>query len=267
MICVITVRVNHTKNTQTGAIFMGKWYNAIIFFVVMKQVIILPTYNERENIKVLVPLIFSIMPTVSILVADDNSPDGTGMVVEEMCKTYQNLALVSRAEKNGLGRAYVHAFLHVLKDLEVKSVVMMDADLSHQPKHLPEMFAKSNLAGVVVGSRYTKGGKTVGWELWRKVLSFFGNLYCRTITRLPIHDCTGGFNVISADLLRKIDFSKMDMSGYAFIMELKYLLYKAGATFFEVPITFVNRVGGESKMSSHIINEGILAPWKMILKK
>ncbi|MEN9614147.1 MAG: hypothetical protein RLZZ347_454 [Candidatus Parcubacteria bacterium] len=233
----------------------------------MKQVIILPTYNERENIGTLIPLVFATVPSVYILVADDNSPDGTATAVQALQKTYKNLSLISRAEKNGLGRAYLNAFAHVLKDPEVTSVIMMDADLSHQPKYLPEMLEKGRQYSVVTGSRYVAHGGTVGWELWRRVLSFFGNLYCRTITRMPLHDCTAGFNVISADLLRKIDFSKMDMSGYAFIMELKYLLYKAGATFFEVPITFVNRVGGESKMSSHIINEGILAPWKMILKK
>jgi len=139
----------------------------------------------------------------------------------------------------------------------------MDADFSHDPKYLVEMFKKSKEYSVVVGSRYVLGGKTVGWELWRRILSFCGNFYCRTITGMPVKDCTGGFNIIHTDLLRKIDFSKMDMSGYAFIMEIKYLLYRAGGTFFEVPITFVNRVGGESKISSHIISEGIIAPWKI----
>lgn len=233
----------------------------------MKNVIILPTYNERENIGNIVPLIFSLVPEVYVLVADDNSPDGTGDLVKELKSKFPNLSLISKAEKNGLGRAYINAFNFVLRDNMVSSVVMMDADLSHQPKYLPEMLRKSQDYTVVVGSRYVHGGATEGWELWRRVLSFLGNFYCRTITRMPIRDCTAGFNVINADLLRKIDFSKMDMSGYAFIMELKYNLFLAGAKFFEVPIVFVNRVGGESKMSSHIINEGILAPWKMILRK
>ncbi|MES3005131.1 MAG: polyprenol monophosphomannose synthase [Patescibacteria group bacterium] len=233
----------------------------------MKNVIILPTYNERENITRIVPEIFSAVPEVYILVADDNSPDGTADVVRSLQNQYPNLSLVSRPEKNGLGKAYINAFNYVLKDTDVKSVIMMDADLSHQPKYLPEMLNRSKTYDVVTGSRYVKGGGTHGWELWRRVLSFFGNLYCRTITGIPVMDCTAGFNVINADLLRKIDFSKMDMSGYAFIMELKYLLYQAGGKFSEVPIIFNNRIGGESKMSGHIINEGILAPWKMILKK
>ena len=129
------------------------------------------------------------------------------------------------------------------------------------------MLKKSEMFSVVIGSRYVSGGGTVGWEPWRRILSLGGNFYCRNITGLPVMDCTGGFNVIRADLLRKLDFSKMDMSGYAFIMELKYLLHKAGGKFFEVPITFVNRTGGESKISSHIISEGIVAPWKIRFQK
>lgn len=229
----------------------------------MKDIIVLPTYNEKENIGSIVPLIFSILPQINILVADDSSPDGTAETVKKLQNTYKNLSLISRPEKKGLGRAYINAFEHILKDRDVRTVIMMDADLSHQPKYLVEMLEKSKDFTVVTGSRYVKGGKTVGWEMWRKILSFFGNLYCRIITQMPIKDCTAGFNVINAELLRKINFSKIDMSGYAFIMELKYNLYLAGAKFYEVPITFVNRVGGESKMSSHIINEGILAPWKM----
>jgi dolichol-phosphate mannosyltransferase len=233
----------------------------------MKEVVVIPTYNERENIKVLIPLIFQIIPGINVVVADDNSPDGTGKVVSDLKYRYPNLSLITRENKSGLGKAYINAFIEVLKDGSVKKIVMMDADMSHDPKYLAQMMDYSNRYSVVVGSRYITGGKTVGWELWRRVLSFFGNLYCRIITGLPVKDCTGGFNVISADYLRKIDFSKMDMSGYAFIMELKYLLYKTGANFFEVPITFVNRVGGESKISSHIISEGILAPWKIKLSK
>ncbi|MEQ1561651.1 MAG: polyprenol monophosphomannose synthase, partial [Nitrospira sp.] len=232
----------------------------------MKDVIILPTYNERENIGNIVPMIFSVVPDIYILVADDNSPDGTADVVRELQKKYKRLDLISRPQKNGLGRAYINAFKHVLKDTDVRTVIMMDADLSHQPKYLPEMLKKSYDFSVVTGSRYVKGGETVGWETWRVILSFLGNFYCRNITGMPIMDCTAGFNVISTDLLRKIDFSNIDMSGYAFIMELKYNLHLAGGEFYEVPITFVNRVGGESKMSSHIISEGVVAPWKMRFK-
>lgn len=233
----------------------------------MKDVIVVPTYNEKENIERLIPQIFKFVPDVHVVVADDSSPDGTAKAVENLKYKYPKLSIISRNKKDGLGRAYINAFTEVLKDHNTRSVIMMDADLSHDPKYLPEMLSKSKEYSVVIGSRYVGNGKTEGWELWRRVLSFCGNFYCRTITRMPVKDCTGGFNVISADLLRKINFSKMDMSGYAFIMEIKYLLYKAGGKFFEVPITFVNRVGGESKISGHIISEGVIAPWKIKLTK
>ncbi len=233
----------------------------------MKNIIVIPTYNERDNLKLLLPRIFELIPEIHVVISDDSSPDGTGDLVRELQKKYKNLSIISRPKKMGLGRAYIDAFEEVIKDKDASRVVMMDADLSHNPEYLKEMFNKSVLYGVVVGSRYISGGKTVGWELWRRLLSFFGNLYCRLITSLPIHDCTSGYNVIDVNLLRKIDMSKMDMSGYAFIMELKFLLHKAGANFTEIPITFVNRVGGESKISSHIISEGIIAPWKIRITK
>lgn len=233
----------------------------------MKSIIVIPTYNEKENIRVLLPRIFKLLPQIFVVVSDDSSPDGTGILVKELQKEYKNLSLISRPKKMGLRRAYIDEFREVLKDAEVKNVIMMDADLSHNPEYLSDMLSKSGKFGVVVGSRYVSGGRTVGWELWRRLLSFFGNLYCRLITSLPVHDCTSGYNVIDASILKKIDMNKMDMSGYAFIMELKFLLYKAGANFTEVPITFVNRVGGESKISGHIISEGIIAPWKIRLTK
>ena len=233
----------------------------------MKNVIIVPTYNERENIKVLIPFIFKIVPDVFITVADDNSPDGTGKLVLEMQKQYPRLSLIERLKKDGLGKAYINAFSEVLKDENVYSIIMMDADLSHNPRYLPEMIEKGKRFSVVIGSRYVPSGGTMGWELWRRLLSLWANFYCRIITGIPIKDCTGGFNLINAELLRKIDFSKIGMSGYAFTMGLKYKLYKAGATFYEVPIIFTNRVGGESKFCNHILLEGIIAPWKMIIKK
>ena len=233
----------------------------------MKIVIVIPTYNEKENVAVLLPLVFSIVPDAHVVVADDNSPDGTGQAVLDMRAQFPNLSLLSRDEKNGLGKAYVNAFSKVLEADDVESVVMMDADLSHQPKYLPEMFKKSEAHDVVIGSRYVAGGGTVGWESWRRALSFFGNLYCRLVARIPANDCTAGYNVINAKLLRQIDLSKISTSGYAFQIELKYLLRKAGASFYEVPIIFANRTKGESKMSADIVKEGIVAPWKMRFKK
>lgn len=232
----------------------------------MKTAIIIPTYNEKENITLLVERIFNLMPSIFILVTDDNSPDGTADVVRQMMARYPTLSLFSRKKKEGLGRAYIDSFRRVLEDKTVDKIVMMDADFSHDPVFLLKMLQESGEFSLVIGSRYISGGKTEGWEMWRVALSFFGNRYCKMITGMPIFDCTGGFNVIDSNILRRLDFSKFDASGYAFIVELKYFLWKAGAIPKEVPILFKNRTGGESKISGHIVSEGLLAPWKMILR-
>lgn len=231
----------------------------------MKYTVITPTYNEAANIGTLVAEVFKHTPEVSILVVDDNSPDGTADVVRKLQPQYPNLSLFLREKKEGLGKAYISAFKRVLHDTD--AVIMMDADLSHHPEYLPTLIAAGKTADVVVGSRYVPGGATQGWELWRRLLSRWGNWYARTVTGLPVHDCTAGFMLIRADVLKKVDFDAFDLSGYAFLIELKYMLWKAGARMTQVPIVFRNRVGGESKISSHIINEGILAPWKMVFKK
>lgn len=233
----------------------------------MKEVIILPTYNEKENICPLIEEIFGLIPSIRILVVDDSSPDGTAAAVEEIKIKYPNLSLLKRPEKNGLGGAYIAGFKKLLSDPDIKNIVMMDADFSHNPKYLPRIIAESKNYGLVIGSRYTKGGGIAKWELWRKILSSGGNFYVRTLLGRHIHDWTGGFNCIKADYLRKVNLDKIDLSGYAFIMGLKYFLIKAGANVKEIPITFEARRGGESKLSHHIIREGIIAPWKIIIKK
>lgn len=232
-----------------------------------KKVIIIPTYNEKENIKILIPLIFNLFPNIYIAVADDNSPDGTALLVQEYKKEYPNLSLISIKEKDGLAKAYINAFLKILQDSDVNSIVMMDADFTPQLKYLPEMIEKSDNYDVVIGSRYVKGSKMVGCGLLRRIMSFGGNLYCRAILRIPIHDYSCGYMVISTDLLRRVDLTKISALGYSFISELKYLFYKAGAKFYEVPIVFMERTEGQSKFSLGIIFEGILTPWKILLKK
>lgn len=230
----------------------------------MKSVIVIPTFNEKENINIIIPLIFKTERDVHVLVVDDNSPDGTGDKVTEMQQNFKNLSLLSRQKKEGLGKAYIDAFREVLKDQNVSTIIMMDADLSHDPKHISQMIELRKKYDVVVGSRYIKGGKTEGWELYRRVLSRLGNIYAKIITGMPINDCTGGFNATSADVLREIKLDDINMSGYAFIMQFKYLLFKKGATFFEIPICFKNRTEGVSKISNMIVREGVLAPWKMV---
>ncbi len=232
----------------------------------MKNFIILPTYNEKENICPLIEEIFALLPDIHILVVDDNSPDGTAAAVEEIMVQYPNLSFLKRPEKNGLGGAYIAGFKKLLVNQEVDKVIMMDADFSHSPKYLPQMITESENYDLVIGSRYIKGGGIAKWELWRKILSSGGNFYVRTLLGRHIHDWTGGFNCIKADYLRKVDLDKIDLSGYAFIMGFKHFLIKAGASAKEIPIIFEARRGGESKLSHHIISEGIIAPWKIMLK-
>ncbi|MBI2096568.1 MAG: polyprenol monophosphomannose synthase [Candidatus Sungbacteria bacterium] len=232
-----------------------------------KDLIILPTYNERANIGTLIHAIFAVVPHVSILVVDDNSPDGTGALVEALKQKFPCLYLLTRERKEGLGRAYTHAFREIAQHNELETVVTMDADFSHHPDYLPLLLESCRKGYVTTGSRYVPGGKIAGWELWRRILSAGANIYIQIITRLPVHDATSGFNAIPASLLKKIDLTVFDASGYAFLIELKYLLWKQGGLFHEIPITFHNRTGGESKISGHIIHEGILAPWKIIFSR
>jgi dolichol-phosphate mannosyltransferase len=231
-----------------------------------KRIVIIPTFNEAHNIGSLLKKIGKILPDSNVLVVDDSSPDGTGEIVKNYSKTNPKVSLLTRKEKRGLGEAYLNAFDEILKDPEVSEIAMMDADFSHKPEYLPQMFGMLSEHDVVIGSRYIRGGETVGWELWRRILSFMANLYCKLILRMSVWDATSGFYTIKTEALRRIDFSSIDVSGYAFQIEFKYLLWKQGLKLKEFPVTFVNRVGGESKISGHIVSEGIVAPWKMLFK-
>jgi len=233
-----------------------------------KTVILTPTYNERANIQYLVPELFSRYPDVYVMVIDDNSPDGTGDAVEEMMRSYPNLSILKRERKQGLGAAYKAGMEAALSDPSVEAIITMDADGSHDPEYVGALMEAGKSNGLVIGSRYTRGGNIENWEMWRFMLSRYGNLYARTITRLPLKDMTAGFMRIDADLLRRVDFASMRASGYAFLMELKYILNKKlGASIAEVPIIFKSRREGESKISGHIIREGLATPWRIILKK
>ncbi len=232
----------------------------------MKNVVIVPTFNERENIIRLVPEIFKRLPDAGVLVVDDNSPDGTAGAVRDLQKSFPRLSLLTRERKEGLGKAYAEAFSRVLSDENVERIITMDADFSHNPRYLPELLKTAGAQGVAIGSRYVKNGRIEGWEWWRRALSKGGNFYFRLISRLPARDCTSGFMAMPAALLRKIDFAKTDSCGYAFLMELKYLLWRAGGNLRETPIAFCERKAGESKISSRIIFEGIAAPWKLLAR-
>jgi len=229
----------------------------------MKTTIIIPTYNERENIAQIVPEIFKHAPEVRILVVDDNSPDKTYDVVREMQKKFPNLSLLLRQQKAGLGKAYIHAFETVLEDGKSDAILMMDADFSHNPEYVPAMLKLGAEAGVVIGCRYIKGGKIVDWPLSRRLLSRFANFYAGAILRLPIHDYTSGFIFMRTEYLRKVNLDNINSRGYAFLMELKSLLWLRGARIAELPIVLRDRTRGASKMSGGVIWEGVGAPWKI----
>ena len=230
----------------------------------LETCIVLPTYNERENIELLVRQIAALTPDARIFVVDDNSPDRTADVVRALSAEIPNLSLHVRPGKLGLGMAYIDAFQRLI-DADV--VVMMDADFSHDPAYLPALIGKAASHDLVVGSRYTKGGGIDGWERWRLWLSKGGNVYARAITGMPVTDMTGGFNAIRTSQLKKLDLERMTCSGYAFQIELKYRLWRQGATIGEVPIVFRKRRGGESKISNHIVSEGAITPWKLRFSK
>jgi dolichol-phosphate mannosyltransferase len=236
---------------------------------IKEHAIVIPTYNERGNLKMLTQRIFAAVPGVSLFIVDDNSPDGTAELVKKLAQEkYPELHLIRREKKDGLGRAYIYGFGKVLADPSFRTVTMMDGDLSHEPERLPAMLAASETYSLVIGSRYTVGGGvTNNWSWWRRTLSFGANLYLRLIFRINIKDWTTGYNTINTELLRRIDFTKLDLNGYAFISSLKYYLLRNGARVKEIPIFFEERAAGVSKMSGSIIMEGVLAPWKIIFRK
>jgi len=234
----------------------------------INNIIIIPTYNERENIPIILEKIFSFVPDTHVLIVDDNSPDQTAKVVENLKSKYKNLDLLNRSGERGLGLAYIDGFKKVFADSKFQTITMMDSDLSHDPKCLADMSKLSEEYDLVIGSRYIKGGGISNkWKLRRKLLSRGANTYLRIIFRYSIKDWTGGFNVINVEKLKKINMDKLDLTGYAFISSLKYHLKRSGASAKEFPIFFEERENGQSKMSSSIITEGVIAPWRIVLRE
>ncbi len=228
----------------------------------MKSIVVVPTYNEKENIAEIVPAIFKQENEVSILVVDDNSPDGTAQVVRDMQKIYPQLHLLSRAGKEGLGRAYIAGFGWALEN-NFEFIVEMDADLSHRPQDLTKLLKAGLENDFVIGSRYVSGGSTVNWTLLRKMVSRGGSLYSRMILGHPIRDWTGGFNGWKAKVLKGIDLPTVKSNGYSFQIELKYKACQKGFAYKEVPIVFADRLVGQSKMNSKIVFEAFYRVWQI----
>lgn len=232
----------------------------------MNVLIIIPTFNEGQNIGNIISEIFNLsIPNLHVLVVDDNSPDGTGNLVEEISRQNQNVHLLQRDKKRGLGTAYVAGFNYALEN-GYDRIIEMDADFSHDPKELPNLIAASGEYDLVIGSRYVKGVNVINWPLGRLILSVLASKYTRFITGLPLHDCTAGFKCFHRKVLEAIDLNKIDSDGYSFQIEMNFKVWKKGFRLGEIPIVFVDRAAGTSKMSKKIVREAIWIVWKLKFK-
>lgn len=223
----------------------------------MNTIVCIPTYNERENLPRILTRLFDANPDVRALVIDDGSPDGTGTLADELAAQDPRISVMHRRTKEGLGAAYRAGFAQALA-LGADAIVEMDADGSHAPEQLPLLLAELKHADLVLGSRWVRGGAVRNWPLHRKVLSRGGNLYARMLLRVPVRDITGGFRVFRAETLRTIDYTSVTSQGYVFQVEMAYRTLRAGLRVAEVPITFVEREFGDSKMNQRIVREAML---------
>jgi dolichol-phosphate mannosyltransferase len=228
-----------------------------------RVIIVMPTYNERQNLEIMAGRIRESVPDADLLVVDDNSPDGTGDLADKLGETDKHIQVMHRTEKAGLGRAYVAGFTWALEH-GYDVIVEMDADGSHRPEDLPQLIAAlSGGADAVIGSRYVPGGTVVNWPKSREFLSRGANVYNRLMLGISIKDATGGFRVYRASTLRKIDLATIESAGYCFQIDMTLRVLQAGLRLTEVPITFVERERGSSKMSNAVIREAFfrVAQW------
>ncbi len=229
----------------------------------LKITVVIPTYNEAENLPKLVSAIFALPLDLQILVVDDNSPDGTGKVADNIAAQDQRLQVLHRSGKLGLRSAYLTAFQQVLLG-DTEAIVQMDADFSHDPAVLTDMAARIESCDVVIGSRYVQGGSVdERWPLWRKELSAFGNLYARSILGFPLRDVTTGYRMWRCETLRSMPLERIRSNGYVFLVEMAYLAYCLEYRIEEVPIYFADRRWGKSKMSFKIQAEASLRVWQV----
>jgi dolichol-phosphate mannosyltransferase len=228
-----------------------------------RSVVIVPTFNERENIARLIDLVLKQDPKLDVLVVDDGSPDGTGRIVDTLAEVEPRVNILHRASKLGLGTAYVAGFKWaVARGYEL--VCEMDADFSHDPGHLPQFLAAAQNADVVLGSRYQNGRVTVvNWPISRLILSYSANLYARAVTGLPLFDATGGFKCFRRGVLEAIDLDQVKSNGYAFQIEMSFRAWRKGFRILEIPIVFTDRTEGQSKMSKRIVREAVWMVWRL----
>ncbi len=232
----------------------------------MKTLIVSPTYNEKKNVPTLLEKVFDVNPDYHVLIVDDNSPDGTGDLVESMQGKYENLHLARRPEKSGLGTAYCYGFQWALEN-GYDIIVQMDADMSHDPNEIPAMINLLDDYDFIVGSRYCDGISVVRWPLRRLALSYGANIYSRIVTGMPIKDGTGGFKVWSRKVLEAIELNTVKSQGYSFQIEMNFRSWARGFRVVEHPIIFIDRTIGESKMSKSIMFEAIFMVWRLRIYK
>ncbi len=231
----------------------------------LKSLVIIPTYNEMENIPKLIPIVLSQDESIDILIVDDNSPDGTANYVEQIIQNNNSVHLIKRSGKLGLGTAYITGFKYALQN-NYDYIFEMDADFSHDPNEIKNFLVAIKENDFVLGSRYINGVRVLNWPMRRLLLSFFASVYTRIITGMPVRDATGGFKCFRRKVLEAIDLDKIKSNGYSFQIEMTFKAYKKGFKFVEIPIVFVDRVKGKSKMSKKIVFEAVTMVWKLRLQ-
>lgn len=227
----------------------------------MKTIVVIPTYDEKDNVA---PMAEAVLAShVELLFVDDNSPDGTGEVLDALAAKEPRIHVLHREKKEGLGRAYVAGFAKAL-ELGAELVVQMDCDFSHDPKDVPRLVAEcEGGADLAIGSRYVRGGSTPGWPLKRRLISRAGGIFIRTVTGMPFRDPTGGFKCWRRTALGKIDFATVASAGYSFQLEMNHRAWKAGLVVREIPIAFTDRVAGYSKITAGIAKESLKIAWRL----
>lgn len=229
-----------------------------------KTLIIMPTYNERDNLPRMVAALLALPVPVDVLVVDDSSPDGTGQLADELAAKHPQIHVLHRAQKNGLGRAYIAGFKWAL-ERDYEFIFEMDGDFSHDPADIPDFLdaARDENADLVLGSRYSDGVRVVNWPLKRLFLSRSAGIYVRLITGMPFTDPTGGYKCFRRRALQAIELDRIESNGYSFQIELTHRLWRQGLKVVETPIVFTDRLHGQSKMSGHIVQEALWMVWKL----
>lgn len=227
-----------------------------------KVLVVIPTYNEAENIPKLIPAVLRQAPNLDMLIVDDGSPDGTGAIVKDIMATNPHVHIIERSGKQGLGTAYVAGFKYAIQH-GYDFVFEMDADFSHNPNDIPVFLSKIKEYDLVIGSRYINGVRVLNWPMNRLLLSYSANVYTQIITGLPVHDATGGFKCYRIAALKTIDLDHIHSNGYAFQIEMSFKVWKKGFRIVEIPIVFADRRLGVSKMSKDIVYEAVFMLWKL----